>query len=198
MKKYSFIIIALIAILSIKCTKEDNEQLKTESLAVMKGDSISKNIYREKPDFEGEQSEFAGSELRLCPLTSKNAMILREQLAWLYPSLIGLKTSVGMGDRLGLATPGHIRALRAVGGSIAPIFAQQSIRENRRTGRNPQQVLDDVTWGMFQEGWRGGAGADADKYLQQAVRQSLQGQQDVERIARRLDRCLEADRVMYF
>ncbi|HKZ44136.1 MAG TPA: tagaturonate epimerase family protein [Anaerolineales bacterium] len=113
-------------------------------------------------DFEGEQSEFAGSELRLCPLTSKNAMILREQLAWLYPSLIGLKTSVGMGDRLGLATPGHIRALRAVGGSIAPIFAQQSIRENRRTGRNPQQVLDDVTWGMFQEGWRGGTGADAD------------------------------------
>ena len=55
MKKYSFIIIALIAILSIKCTKEDNEQLKTESLAVMKGDSISKDIYREKPESEGVQ-----------------------------------------------------------------------------------------------------------------------------------------------
>jgi hypothetical protein len=67
-----------------------------------------------------------------------------------------------MGDRLGLATPGHVRAVRAAGGAIAPIFAQQSIREMTRTGRTPQQVMDDATWGIFQEGWREGAGADAD------------------------------------
>jgi hypothetical protein len=47
-------------------------------------------------------------------------------------------------------------------GAIAPIFAQQSIREMNRTGRSPQQVLDDATWGIFEEGWRAGAGADAD------------------------------------
>jgi hypothetical protein len=67
-----------------------------------------------------------------------------------------------MGDRLGLATPGHVQAVKAVGGEIAPIFAQQSIREMARTGRTPQQVMDDATWGTFQEGWQGGIGADAD------------------------------------
>ena len=64
------------------------------------------------------------------------------------------------GDRLGLATPGHVRA--CAGGQIAPIFAQQSIREMTRTGRTPQQVMDDATWGIFAEGWRDGVGADAD------------------------------------
>ena len=66
-----------------------------------------------------------------------------------------------MGDRIGLATPGHVHAVRAVSG-IAPIFAQQSIREMARTGRTPQQVMDDATWGIFQEGWSEGVGADAD------------------------------------
>jgi hypothetical protein len=47
-------------------------------------------------------------------------------------------------------------------GGIAPILAQQSIRENARTGRTPQQVLDDAMWGVFQEGWREAWGADAD------------------------------------
>ena len=45
---------------------------------------------------------------------------------------------------------------------IAPIFAQQSVRENARTRRTPQQVIDDATWGVFQTGWRKPWGADAD------------------------------------
>jgi hypothetical protein len=45
---------------------------------------------------------------------------------------------------------------------MAPVFAQQSMRENARTGRTPQQVMDDAMWGVFQEGWREGFGADAD------------------------------------
>ena len=78
--------------------------------------------------------------------------------------MLGLRTSAGLGDRLGLATPGHVRAVRAVReqADIAPIFAQQSIREMTRTGRSPQQVMDDATWGIFAEGWRDGMGADAD------------------------------------
>jgi hypothetical protein len=98
----------------------------------------------------------------LFPLTASNAAWLRERLPWLRPRPLGLRTSAGMGDRLGLATPGHVRAVCAAGGSIAPIFAQQSIREMTRTGRTPQQVMDDATWGIFQEGWREGVGADAD------------------------------------
>lgn len=107
--------------------------------------------------FEGEQQ----GEVTLCPLTAANAAALREKLPWLQPQLLGLRTSAGCGDRLGLATPGHVRAVRRFNG-IAPIFAQQSMRENARTGRSPQQVMDDALWGIFQEGWREPWGADAD------------------------------------
>jgi tagaturonate epimerase len=112
--------------------------------------------------FEGEGTEYAGQTLLLGPLTPRNAAALRAQLNWLRPRPCGLRTSAGLGDRLGLATAGHVRAVRAAGGSLAPIFAQQSIREMTRTGRSPQQVMDDATWGIFGEGWQGGAGADAD------------------------------------
>jgi len=107
--------------------------------------------------FDGKQQ----GDVLLCPLTPENAAALRARLPWLRPVPLGLKKSAGCGDRLGLATPGHIRALRQVGG-IAPILAQQSMRENARTGRTPQQVMDDATWGVFQEGWREPWGADAD------------------------------------
>jgi len=123
-------------------------------LAVLANSSVT--------DFDGERTEFSSLTLTLCSLTSNNARSLRSYLTWLIPAPLGLSTSAGMGDRLGLATPGHVRAVRKVGGNIAPIFVQQSIRENSRTGRNPQQVLDDATWGMFQEGWQEKSGADAD------------------------------------
>ena len=110
----------------------------------------------------GEYSLHAGRPLIIAPMSPQNAAVLRNQLPWLQPKLLGLRTSAGMGDRLGLATPGHIHAIRKTGGTIAPIFAQQSIREMTRTGRTPQQVMDDATWGVFQENWQGGFGADAD------------------------------------
>ncbi len=112
--------------------------------------------------FEGESFRQGDRYMLLCPLSPKNAAALRNRLPWLQPAPLGLRTSAGLGDRLGLATPGHVRAIRAVGGKIAPIFAQQSIREMTRTGRSPQQVMDDATWGIFAEGWKDGVGADAD------------------------------------
>jgi hypothetical protein len=87
-------------------------------------------IIGESKGFEGERR----GEALLCPLTSTNAAALRQQLLWLRPQTLGLAKSAGCGDRLGLATPGHIHAVRRVGG-IAPILAQQSIRE--RVGANP-------------------------------------------------------------
>ena len=109
-------------------------------------------------DFEGDTS--AG--VLVGPLSPKNAAALRARCEWLRPRPLGTQTSAGLGDRLGLATPGHVRAVRAVGGAIAPIFPQQSIREMARTQRTPIEVMDDATWGMFAEGWQGGTGADAD------------------------------------
>src|SRR5437764_11942458 len=75
---------------------------------------------------------------------------------------LGLRPSFGFGDRLGLATPGHVVALQRAGSGIEPIFPQQSIREMARTGRSPRQVMDEALDGMRRAGWTGGTGADAD------------------------------------
>ena len=111
---------------------------------------------------EGEVSDRLSATLVVGPMSPSNAAVLRERLPWLTPTPIGIATSAGFGDRLGLATPGHIRALRAAGNGIVPVFAQQSMREMARTGRTPRQVVDDATWGAFTAGWRDGFGADAD------------------------------------
>jgi hypothetical protein len=75
-------------------------------------------------------------------------------------SPLGLSSSFGFGDRLGFATPGHIAAVR--GTKFAPIFAQQSVRENARTGRTPQQVMDDAQRAVDAARWDAPWGADAD------------------------------------
>src|SRR5512142_1553885 len=76
------------------------------------------------------------------------------------PTPLGLSPSFGFGDRLGLATPGHIASVR--GTKFAPIFAQQSVRENARTGRTPQQVMDDARRAVDAAHWDSAWGADAD------------------------------------
>jgi hypothetical protein len=73
---------------------------------------------------------------------------------------LNLKPSFGFGDRLGLATPGHIAAVK--GTNFSPIFAQQSVRENARTGRTPQNVMDDAKRALDATGWDAPWGADAD------------------------------------
>ena len=75
-------------------------------------------------------------------------------------SPLGISQSFGFGDRLGLATPGHIAAVS--GTNFAPIFAQQSVRENARTGRTPQQVMDDAKRAVDAAAWDASWGADAD------------------------------------
>jgi len=123
-------------------------------------------ILSDTPDvltrFDGERAPHGDQTLLIGATNATNAAQLRLALPWLIARPLGTQTSAGFGDRLGLATPGHIHALRAVAGSIAPIFAQQSIREMTRTERTAQQVMDDAMWGVFGEGWRDGFGADAD------------------------------------
>jgi len=77
-------------------------------------------------------------------------------------SPLGLSPSFGFGDRLGLATPGHIEALRHSTFDLRPVFAQQSVRENARTGRTPQQVMDDAQRAVEAARWDNPWGADAD------------------------------------
>ena len=75
---------------------------------------------------------------------------------------LGLSPSFGFGDRLGLATPGHVAAMKAAGAGIEPIFPQQSIREMARTRRTAERVMADALGGARQAGWDGRIGADAD------------------------------------
>lgn len=118
--------------------------------------------------FAGKQSSFRdGYTLSYAELNHAHARALRSLLPWLTPKPWGLRTTAGFGDRLGLATPGHARALQSVlakaaGRPITPFFAQQSIREMERTARSPEDVMTDATWGTFLAGWREGVGADAD------------------------------------
>jgi hypothetical protein len=116
------------------------------------------------PDFEGRVVRGEGMIVKICPLAHGNAVALRKALPFTAPRLVGLSGSVGCGDRLGLATPGHIRA--ACGSGFIPFLAQQSIREMERTGRTPEDVMDDATWGVMQEGYTDGYGSDADHLKQ--------------------------------
>ena len=75
---------------------------------------------------------------------------------------LGLAPSFGFGDRTGLATPGHVAAMKRCGAGIEAIYPQQSIREMARTQRTPQQVMDDAMNGAEAAGWTGPVGADAD------------------------------------
>lgn len=124
--------------------------------------------------FQDTAEEFKeGYTLYRCPLTPENAQALRAAYPALQPKPFGLATSAGFGDRLGLATPGHVAALQSVlktnpARPIAPIFAQQSIREMTRTQRTPAQVLADATWGALEAGWAGPVGADADHLKNEA------------------------------
>ncbi|MBI9085639.1 MAG: hypothetical protein JEZ11_18725 [Desulfobacterales bacterium] len=102
----------------------------------------------------------ADFHLALAKADTHAADVIQGALSFLQPRVIGPVPSAGCGDRLGLATPGHVRALAKT--HLAAVLCQQSVRENSRTGRSPRQVLDDAMWGAWQEGWRQGFGADAD------------------------------------
>ena len=102
--------------------------------------------------------------VKMCGLNADNAGALRETFPWTAPVTIGRRASFGTGDRLGIATPGHLRAFSRF--DIFPVLAQQSMRELGRTERKPQEVIDDAGWGAFEAGYAGTFAADADHIKQ--------------------------------
>ena len=119
-------------------------------------------IAQGKTDFVGETFFNASGEACMkAPLTHENAQILRALFAFTAPSPVLKKDrTVGVGDRLGLATPGHIRVFEKF--DAYPIFAQQSIRELTLTNRTYEHVLDCATFSVFRENYQRGFGADGD------------------------------------
>ncbi|MFH1905122.1 MAG: tagaturonate epimerase family protein [bacterium] len=128
---------------------------------------VSKDIkkYLVSDDTKFERPVKKVSKYNVYEKTHLNALRLRNLFKHLNPVACGIKRSFGFGDRLGLATPGHIKTIE--GRDIFPIFPQQSIREMERTGRSMEIVLDDAMWGVFQEGYKEGYGADIDHVKKQ-------------------------------
>ena len=112
--------------------------------------------------FAGEKLAIAdGGAALVGKLDSTNAAALRQYFPWCAPkSLRNVKTTVGCGDRLGLATPGHVAA--AVKFQVSPVIAQQSMRELSMTNRTFRSVVDDTVFGVFKSDYQLGWGADGD------------------------------------
>jgi hypothetical protein len=108
--------------------------------------------------------EFTGTlqgTIKVCELTHANRLTLNRYLPHTVPSANTAKRpSIGLGDRLGMATAGHIEALGTR--NVYPIFAQQSIRELNFTGRTFDDVIDSAAWAVFASGWTAAWGADGD------------------------------------
>jgi hypothetical protein len=103
----------------------------------------------------------AGDACVKAPLNHENAALLRKIFPFASPRpVLGESRTFGVGDRLGIAAPGHLRALRRY--DALPVLAQQSIRELNLTNRTYDDVLDRATFAVFREDWDRGFGADGD------------------------------------
>lgn len=89
---------------------------------------------------------------------------LWKEKPWTHPQPCGLAASMGYGDRLGMATRGHLLAHQRaqVVGRVIPVLAQQSGREMERIGRTPAQVMWDAASAVAETNWQTAWGADAD------------------------------------
>ncbi len=137
-------------------------------IAMIAADKKSKFLFLVSKKNNDLFANFAGDLLKTdsifakkAPLSSENASQLRKLFPWTAPvSLKKKKTSIGCGDRLGRATPGHISAVKKF--EASPVLAQQSMRELSLTGRTYKNVIDDVSFLVFQEGFKEDFGADGD------------------------------------
>ena len=112
----------------------------------------------EKADqFSGEKR----GDLVIAPLTTENSRVLMDLFPYTRPhSHKDHPYTIGLGDRLGIATAGHVRLIRRY--KVYPVLAQQSIRELTLTGRTFADVIGAAAFGVFQEGYKDGYGADGD------------------------------------
>lgn len=113
------------------------------------------------PAFRGEKAVFGVESATVCDLNAENAAALRIVFPFTAPvSLDGHRVTIGLGDRLGIVSGAHIKALQ--GTAAFPVLAQQSKRELTLTGRTNRSMMDDVAWQVFEAGYEGGYAADGD------------------------------------
>jgi hypothetical protein len=125
-----------------------------------------------KDAFQGN-CHHQSSSLKLCDLSAKNTECLMDLFPYTKPvSLRAYSMTVAIEDRLDLAIPGHIRAVKKF--KVHPLLAPQSDKENEETRRNFTQIIQDSAWAVFQENYQEdyGAGSNQLKSIQE-VKEAL-------------------------
>lgn len=137
----------------------ENEEI---TLALFKDHLEKFIIVMGKGDFYKKLTgEEVQAGVKICPTNHENRLVLNEYIEWTKPVAFGNKvTTIGLGDRLGEASFGHIKAIS--NRKIKPILAQQSIRELTLMDRTIDDIVDAASYAAIQEGYRGGFGADGD------------------------------------
>lgn len=126
-----------------------------------KGSEAELLIAEDSLGFVGSSFEAAGKSWLCCQLVHENALVLRKLFPFTAPSpVLRYPCSVGVGDRLGIASPGHIKLFQSY--DAYPVLAQQSIRELNLTGRSFAQVIDCASFAVFREDFTRPFGADGD------------------------------------
>ncbi|MEK6796662.1 MAG: tagaturonate epimerase family protein [Spirochaetota bacterium] len=111
--------------------------------------------------FTGVMTHENDIHLQTVRMTFENSLVLRKLFPFTAPiSLRTKRTTIGCGDRLGLATPGQLAAIRNF--DAYPVLAQQSIRELTLTKRTYRDVTAAAAFLVFQSGYERGYGADGD------------------------------------
>lgn len=108
-------------------------------------------------EFNSEKDVFY---LGLFDASVNNSKKLIEVFPDLKPSRMNKKISVGFGDRIGIASGAHVKISKEY--DYFPLFAQQSGREISKTSKDCETVLHNAVMGVFQEGYEGSWGSDAD------------------------------------
>ena len=139
-----------------------NQAEDTTLFMVKLSDGDGLVVVGDKADaFTGTPLNTDGVKALLCPLNHGNATALKALCPFTAPiRVLGKARSFGLGDRLGIATPGHISIFNKY--DAYPVFAQQSIRELNLTQRTYEDVLDAATFYTFRDGYKTGYGADGD------------------------------------
>lgn len=113
------------------------------------------------PAYPGEACSQSGYTYTISKLNHEAAVFLRKHFSFCTPaSILDRKTTFGVGDRLGLAGPGHLRVFQEY--AAFPVLAQQSMRELTLTHRSMDDIIDSSTFAVFRAGYRSGFGVDGD------------------------------------
>lgn len=139
------------------------EESEHDGIFMVDGGECDYLVSAPEDGFKGEKVVCkCGKDKILSKLDHENAVQLRKLFPWTAPQRVLTRDkTMGVGDRLGIATDGHIRVFKKYP-EITPILSQQSIRELNLTNRTFADVLDVATFAVFRNNFTTGFGADGD------------------------------------